>query len=352
MRQDGTLELFDEILLPNYMEQASQMDPRTGQPYRQRRGRGATIMDLASMIEEALTAYQGYWVKNPLMEFRGWLQFARELNVGDQVYNKTTGDVYTIKDLLYEPDGSFLGEVLLSGGSDPRETDRLELDKRSSIVFGHADPRSEVPSARFTESGVKVDKPAPFPEVIEWSVQRMEPGTVGKRPFDRERQAVPMLRESNLDDLVDPGIGVDVKGQWFDNIVQFDLFARTNEVLYGSKKVNGTGTVGLIKWFKDFMLRYNWVFQWNGITRILDWQSTRDQAVSQYRNDMVHRPLLYYVRTEDVSMARFRRIARIDVLVNIGTPMELEGSGAVPIPTGQIGTVVNDMGLYQSLGGP
>lgn len=255
MRQDGTLEMFDEILLPNYQEQASLIDPRTGQPYRQRRGRGATIYDLFAMIEEALKAYQGYFVKHPFDVFRGWFQFARELNVGDQVSNRTTGDVYKIEELLYEPNGAFIGEVRLSGGTDPRETDRLELDQKSSVVFNHADPRSEVPSARFGDSGDKVDKPAPFGDLIEWSVERTEPGTVGKRPFDRERQAVPMLRESNLDDLVDPGLAIDIHGWWFDNIVQFDLFSRTNEGLYGNRKLDGTGNMGLIQWFQDFMQR-------------------------------------------------------------------------------------------------
>jgi hypothetical protein len=99
------------------------------------------------------------------------------------------------------------------------------------------------------------------------------------------------------------------------------------------------------------MKRYRWVFLWNGIQQILEWQGTEDEPVGRARNDMVHRPLLYYVRTERISAARVRRIARIDVLVNIGAPVDLVTQSGCPDPTGQIGITVNDLGLYNEMGG-
>jgi len=351
MRPDGTLEVWDEVYLPGYKELAVSVNPKTGQPYRQRRDRGARITDLAAMMNEALQSYQGYWVKHPYQPFRGWLQFARYLSQGDTVYNKTTGDVYTIKELVDEEDGSFLGQVLLSGGTTPRETDRLRLDAKNQVVFSHAHPRSEVSTAKYEGTTELTDQPAPFNDTIEWSQTRVEPGTVGKRPFDRERQALPLIRETNLDDLVDPGVAVDTKGWWFDHLIQFDLFGRTNTRLDGESKLDGSGDPGLVKWFQDFMGRYRWVFLWNGIQQILEWQGTADEPVGRMKNDMVHRPFTFYVRTERISMARVRRIQQIDILVSIGAPQELVAPSGCPVPTGQIGIVINDLGLYSSMGG-
>lgn len=351
MRPDGTLELWDEIYLPGYQEVALYIDPKTGRPYRQRRDRGARIQDLFTMIGEALEAYQGYFVKHEYEPFRGKFQFARYLAEGDKIYNRTTGDVYTVEGLLVEDDGTFQGQVVLSGGTDPKETDRLRLDRKNTIVYSHAHPRSEVSSTKFDSDTDRTDNPAPFNDTIEASQMRFEPGTVGKRPFDRERQALPVVRESNLDTLIDPNVAMETKGQWYDHIVQFDLFSKTNRRLDGEGKLDGSGDPGLLSWFQDFMMRYRWVFLWNGIQQLLEWQGTRDEPVSNIKSDMVHRPLLYYVRTERVSTARVRRISQIDVLVNIGAPSELAEQSGCPAPTGQIDTTLNDFGLYHALGG-
>jgi len=73
--------------------------------------------------------------------------------------------------------------------------------------------------------------------------------------------------------------------------------------------------------------------------------------VGRMKNDMVHRPFTFYVRTERISMARVRRIQQIDILVSIGAPQELVAPSGCPVPTGQIGIVINDLGLYSSMGG-
>jgi hypothetical protein len=351
MRPDGSIELWDESYLPGYQEIAVQVNPDTGRPYRQRRYQGARINDLFVMVGEALGAYQGYFVKHPYEPFRGWFQFARYIAQGDLVYNRTTGDVYTVEALLNEENGGFQGQVVLSGGTDPTETDRLRLDQKNLIVYSHENPRSEVSSSKFDATTERTDNPAPFNDTIEGSQLRYEPGTVGKRPFDRERQALPITRESNLDDLVDPDVGIEVKGWWFDHIVQFDLYGKTNRRLDGEGKLDSSGDPGLVAWFQDFMMRYRWVFLWNGIQQLLEWQGTRDKPVGNIKNDMVHRPLLYYVRTERISMARVRRISQIDVLLSIGAPSELVEQTGCPAPTGQIDMTINDFGLYRYLGG-
>jgi hypothetical protein len=350
MRADGTLEVFDEILLPGYKELASQIDPYTGYPYRQRRDRGARIDDLFIMIHAAIKSYEAYYVRTG--PFRGYFQFARYLEKGNKIYNRTTGEVYTVADLFMEDDGLFIGEVLLTGVTEPTETDRLELDEPNQVLFARADARSEATTSTFDSNTERVEVPAPFTDTIEYSTVRSEPGTVGKKPFAADRQALPRLREFNVNDLIDPGVGIDIYGWWFDHMVQFDLFARTNERLYGTRNVSGEGTLGLVQWFQDFMQRYRWVFLYNGIQQLLEWQGTRDQQVGRHRNDMVHRPLLFYVRTERVSEARYRRIEHIDILVNIGAPGEAipEPTG-YPQPTGQLNAHLNDLGLYNSLEG-
>jgi hypothetical protein len=347
MRPDGTLEEWDEALLPGYRHRAVSLNPKTGRPYRQRRDRGARIDDLFIMMHEAMRAYQGYFVKTG--PFQGLFQFARYLEDGDEITNETTGEIYTIKELLYEENNLFLGEVILNGNTDPEETDRLRLDVRNQVVFSRADSRSEASSYEPNSEGERTDEQGPLRDTIEYGIRRSEPGSVGPKPFGGDRQAMPAIRESNLDDLIDPGVAVDVYGQWFDHIIQFDCFARNNERLYGTRKVSGEGTLGLVAWFQDFMARNRWIFTFNGIQRLLEWQDTRDQPVGRLRTDMLHRPLLWYARTERVSSARTRRIESIDLVFNVAAPEGLTAQSACPEPTGQISLSVNDLGLYRPL---
>lgn len=349
MKSNGALEDWDEILLAGYRERLKQTDPETGLPTRQKRDRGARCQNLFAMMKDRLEAYQGHFVKTG--PYRGTFQFARYLKLGDQITNKTTGDVYTIKERHHDEDGVFSGEVTLSGGTDPAETDTLRLDAENLVVFEHAHKYSEVSSSEFDSASDRTDKPAPLNDTIEYSRVRYEPGTVGKRPFDREKQAVPSVRESNLDDDVDPGLGYRVSGQWYDNLVQFDLYARTNERLDGSLSPTGVGDQGLLAWFQNFMELYKWVFLWNGVNKILEWQGREDEVVRRYKNEFAKRSLLYYVRTERICVARHRRIAQLDVFATVGAPEECTAQSGVPVPTGQIDATLSDFGLYSELGG-
>ena len=97
-----------------------------------------------------------------------------------------------------------------------------------------------------------------------------------------------------------------VYGQWFESVVQFDVWAQTNE------RANV-----LLNWFEDFMDRYRWVLKWNGIQETFYWQRNEDALVSRWRNDIVHRTVEYYFRTDRIRAADIRRIISLSLVVDV-----------------------------------
>lgn len=346
MRSDGTFENWDDLFTLPYKYG---MDGANTPDVRQRRSRGATIQQFFAMVQQGLISYQGYFVKTGA--YRGLFQFARYLEPGDKVFNKSTGDVYTIDNLIRDREGRFLGEVHLQGGTDPQEADRLELDPKNMIIYAHLEQRSETPTLAPDTVGATTDKPRPMQDTVEYTLLKFEPGSLGKRPFDRERQAAPMMREENISDTVDPDVSHTISGWFFDNLVQFNLYARTNRRLDGEVSLAG-GDPGLVSWFLDFMARYTWAFKHNGVQDLQLWQGGPDQLVGHMRNDLVRRPITFWVRTERMSTARGRRLAQVDLTVNVGLPPGVPApSGDLPVASGQIDVMVNDQGLYSKMGG-
>ena len=144
-------------------------------------------------------------------------------------------------------------------------------------------------------------------EVISFRLMRREPGAFSQgAPFEGAiKNMRPIVREEALDPA-NPDYRFAINGYWYDNIVRFTCWARTN------KQANERAC-----WFEDFMEDYTWWFRLQGISRVLYWGRGEDETAVDEGNKWYGRPLNYFVRTEKLRKFEEKKLEQI--LINLET---------------------------------
>jgi len=183
--------------------------------------------------------------------------------------------------------------------------------------------RNDLYARNFDEYNSIEKVPAPH---ITWGCVRTEPGTVSGTPFrgtqeikPRERELVlvfnkeyeSILSENSDNKFITIGNKIHkyikVKGQFFDNLVQYNSWTRTS---WEAEE--------LIEWFqKDYMLPYTGMFREAGINNLIFQRRVRDDTLMQIKSRFHLRSILYYIRTEHISNDTIMPINRIDVDVDV-----------------------------------
>lgn len=125
-------------------------------------------------------------------------------------------------------------------------------------------------------------------EAIVFSLISREPGAFGEgAPLKaRVRNQKPIIREI-VDDPTAPGYKKIIKGYWYDNVVRFTCWAKTN------KAANRRA-----EWFGDLMEEYSWWFKLQGVDRVIFLEQQADLVTVVNDNKWYGRPIDYFVRTE------------------------------------------------------
>ena len=269
--------------------------------------RNASILDITTYIYQSLIDFQGKWTATDRGDWYINMPNARYLTAGDIIKNITTGERYTIYEVL----NTDTKLIKLSGTTAPATDDILELTDNNMVNFvsGY--------SKEHKDKAVKT-----WVDTITFMVRRKEPGTIGKHPFDPPTEIKPRVREY----IVDPDYDdchVMVLGQWFDNLLQFDCWAKTNN-----------RADDLIEWFEDFMYKYTWVWKKNGVNEILYWMRNKDEEVSKWRNDLSVRTVIYYFKTEKIVTIREHDFKQLDLYLEVSNavPSGFYGVGYTTLP--------------------
>lgn len=164
---------------------------------------------------------------------------------------------------------------------------------------------------------------------ITWSIVRSEPGSVGGEPFSGTREVKPRNREfiavfnpelqkyigDTSKDFIKlyGGLGQFVKldAQVFDNIVQYNCWART------SWEVEE-----LTEWFIDYLRDYTGMYREAGIVQMWFDRRVRDDTMMAINNKYHLRSFLYYFRTERVNIKTIEPIRRIETSLRVETLTE------------------------------
>lgn len=160
--------------------------------------------------------------------------------------------------------------------------------------------------------------------VITWGVVRKEPGTLSGPPFRGTQEIKPRIREyvAVFNDQTKTYVtGTDsstiasdnerfrmlrVSAQVFDNLIQYNIWCKSN---YEAEQT--------VEWFEEYMDKYTGMFREAGINQLVFNRRVRDEALFNMKNGYNLRSVLYYVRTERVSVESILPIKRINLDVSV-----------------------------------
>ncbi|RMG69773.1 MAG: hypothetical protein D6710_08280 [Nitrospirae bacterium] len=270
--------------------------------------RSADINDAMEMIGllmrlHELTYYRHSIEKNLLL----FPYMFKKPESGQKLRNTVTGEIYTIEQAIVNPVAMrWEGVVKISSQTppDPTKGERLEFVGTDGLV----EFTSEFPIANVVdgqdEEGMLEDG-GPIRPTITYSLFRQEPGSIGKAPFAPAKNYKPEVREI-LKSTKTPGHSIEILGQYFDSIIEFNCWATDNR-----------SADSLADWFQRFMTQYIKVLKLNGVVEVLFWQRLRDAAVTKWRQDLISRTLQYFFRTESLIPVVLRDISNIDITMGV-----------------------------------
>lgn len=148
-------------------------------------------------------------------------------------------------------------------------------------------------------------------EVITYTLAERVPGSISqgnsRQSFDASavRMVKPSLREVSIDpDNI--GSMIYTFSQWFDNKVEFSICAKTNKI--ANRRA---------MWFESLLADWEWYLQANGLAKIVYEGRGPDQVFSFENKKVVMRPLMYYIRTEKITVVREAALRSIDLRTSL-----------------------------------
>lgn len=144
-------------------------------------------------------------------------------------------------------------------------------------------------------------------ETITWRVVREVPASAGKERFGEPREYAPRLREDLLLDPLESDFSsheIQVYGQWFEMILQFDCWAKTN-----------VESEQLARFFRHLMNLSIPAFKLQGVKDMHFWARISDGMLERFPGGALVRSLQYYVRLEEITKVRIPLLKQINLVV-------------------------------------
>lgn len=222
---------------------------------------------------------------------------------GDKVVNLTTKEVYTIDQLIINPETNKWNGLIkfdLINAPSIENGHVLQYQNLDNYIkFEHEFPDALLNISSANSEGAVKNLP-PIVPTITWSLRVVEPGGLSEA-FGSRKELKPRLRESTKDPFV-PGYTVEIYGQWFDNIVQFDAWSsdfRTTE--------------RLLSWFEQFLKLYAGYLRKKGIVNMFFWKRDPEMQQTAWRQQFPTKSTQFYFRTEELEAVYQRDILKIDI---------------------------------------
>jgi hypothetical protein len=142
-------------------------------------------------------------------------------------------------------------------------------------------------------------------------------------PSKSMKSIKPRLMETIPDPDVPNGT-IDVYRQWFDCLVDFGIWHKTNMEAEALKQK-----------FEDFMLAYSGYFKQQGVSELLFVAEMQPSVSTKWRQDIPHRALRYLVRIERVTPVRSTTISELFTNVVVHNPQQTGGTVITEYPVNQ-----------------
>ena len=236
---------------------------------------------------------------------------------------RSIGTIQTVREMNELMSKSFeiiapLGNLVKKHPDDP--VSPVVWEHPSGIFFAPDFPDFLIPLGNPGHA----EAPTSTPASITWAIVRKEAGTMSGRPFSGTQEIKPRFREfiaifndKNRQWLTDNDesriVGgnevacfVRVEGQFFDNLVQYNIWQQSN-----------TEAEILTEWFEDYMDRFRGMFREAGVVQTVFDRRIRDDVLLTMKNGYNVRSVLYYVRTERIHVENISPIKRIDLKISV-----------------------------------
>lgn len=144
-------------------------------------------------------------------------------------------------------------------------------------------------------------------ESIVFSLIDRLPGQFAQgKPMSRNHVNYRGIIRDEYKDPRNPGYRCVVNGYYYDNIVRFTNWARTN------KAANARA-----QWFENLMEEYSWWFKLQGCDRVLFWGRNSDIVTVVNNNKWYGRPIDYFVRTEKIRIFQEKTLEEILIKLSV-----------------------------------
>lgn len=139
-------------------------------------------------------------------------------------------------------------------------------------------------------------------EIITYSLKKRQPGDFSQNePFGAApiKNYKPVFREETIDPD-NPGYKNLIFGYWYDNMVEFKCYGRTN------KEADDRAL-----WFEKFMNNYTWFFRYSGVNRVL-YLGRGEETSEEFDGYTISgRSIKYFVRTEEITTVSEKAIEQV-----------------------------------------
>lgn len=266
------------------------------------------ISECMELIQKIMRRHQLSFVPNKVDKRIVLFPFAFiEPKPGDKILNTTTQETYTIDQVIKNPKTNLWDGLIKFDLSNPPSIElrhHLEyLNNDRYLKFDHEYPEALLNIISANPEGVLKNIP-PIAPTLTWSLKLVEPGGMGK-PFDSRKELKPRLRESTKDPFV-PGYTVEIYGQWFDNIVQFDAWSNSPRT-----------AERLVTWIEQLIKLYTGHLRKCGITNLFFWKREQEAQITSWRQAFPVRSTQFYFRTEEIEAVYQRDMLKIDISIGV-----------------------------------
>ena len=231
-----------------------------------------------------------------------------EPSKGEKIVNKSTKEIYIVDQVIKNPQTNKWEGLLKLDLVSPPSLELLhslqyQADNDKIVRFRHEQP-DEIPNLIGANLEKLLIQPPPIFPTITWTIKSVEPGSLG-RFQDSRKEYKPRLRESVKDPFVQ-GHTVQINGQFFDNIVQFDSWSndpRTSD--------------RLIRWFEQFMRLNMENLRRYGLNQGIFYKRTEDDYNKTWRQAFSVRSTQYFFRTEQLEAIYTRDLMSINIEIGV-----------------------------------
>jgi len=211
-----------------------------------------------------------------------------------------------------------------------------EARNKNLIRFVADDGLPESPTTAVdTDGDVGTGYAERFQPTITYLLERQEPASIGPKPFGRDKELKPRVRDE-FRDLERPQISIRIWGHRFENLFAFRCLHPRSAV-----------ATELAAWLKRFMRVNAPYLRSSGLNELMFWSLNAERRVRRGGDDVSVRKAIYYVRTEELTLQELSTLRHVDIQISGAIDQRVMNVITGPLPADDMDPYT---GMYDETG--